>query len=31
MDITGEQIENYIVNDLGFKPRHNVDGVSRSY
>ena len=23
MDITGEQIENYIVNDLGFKPRHN--------
>ena len=28
MDITGEQIENYIVNDLGFKPRHNVEALA---
>ena len=28
MDITGEQIENYIVNDLGFQPRHNVEALA---
>ena len=30
MDITGEQIENYIVNDLGFKPRHNVEALAEA-
>ena len=28
MDITGEQIKNYIVNDLGFQPRHNVEALA---
>ncbi len=28
MDITGEQIENYIVNDLGFQPRHNCEALA---
>ena len=28
MDLTGEQIENYIVNDLGFQPRHNVEALA---
>ena len=28
MDITGEQIEYYIVNDLGFQPRHNCEALA---
>ena len=28
MDVTGEQIENYIINELGSKPRHNVEALA---
>jgi hypothetical protein len=28
MDITGEQIENYIINKLDSKPRHNVEALA---
>ena len=28
MDITGEQIENYIINELDSKPRHNVEALA---
>ncbi len=28
MDITGENIENYIINELGSKPRHNVEALA---
>lgn len=30
MDITGKQIENYIVNDLGFQPRHNCMALAEA-
>ena len=28
MDITSEQIENYIVNELNSKPKHNLEAVA---
>ena len=28
MDITAEQIENYIVNELNSKPRHNLEAMA---
>ena len=28
MDITAEQIENYIVNELGCKPRHKLEALA---
>jgi len=28
MDITGEQIENYIINELDSRPRHNVEALA---
>ena len=28
MDITGEQIKNYIINELDSKPRHNVEALA---
>jgi len=28
MDVTGEQIKNYIINELDSKPRHNVEALA---
>ena len=28
MDVTGEQIENYIINELDSKPRHNCEALA---
>ena len=30
MDITGEQIENYIINELDSKPRHNCEALAEA-
>ena len=30
MDITGEQIENYIINELDSKPRHNCMALAEA-
>ena len=30
MDITGEQIENYIINELNSKPRHNCMALAEA-